>query len=955
MQSASEGTPVVVVVDSNDEERPQPATTTAASIMTRGQAARLGAPGSGTAMGAHPPSGAVPQRSLASVSSFTRASDPAAQPNTGMTALNQRYQQVMSRYNVASMNDLRVVPHYIAAQVAVSLAELIESFISTNGTLNADGTLERSVTDFGPVQSTTSYASFVGSGSGIPVPAPRAMGMHYSMSVDGLDQYDHVSASAIVSRVPSPTPFSQQQQQLAAALAARRVASTNNTPTTTPQEQCLEVGERTPPALGATTQTTYYRTMSMASAASVLTFHPGQTHQVPDTTVVVRDRAPDGSKRINNYTIIGDIGRGAYGKVKLALTDDGEQVAIKVLNKNNLMKKDPRAMEKVRREIAVMKNVHHPNLAQLREVISDPDSNKIYLVMRYFSKGQVVEVGKDNRCTPLPPEKVGHCFKQVVEGLRVLHRNKIFHRDVKPQNFLQDENGCVCLADFGVAAICVDGQGVMGIEGTPYFMSPEILRNEPQVNGELVDIWALGVSMYMLMYGRPPFEGESVMSTMHEIQNTDVTFPEGGPADFNAVVQRMLARDPHERITLRGLRRTKYYRSIVLPGSTIVDTDGTVTRSPTTTPAAAAKGDDVATSGESPASLANDAGDNDTRAATTTPSRSPRLRSISSPSGFDNDDETEAEREETAKFEVKVTEDDLACAFTVDTGESRMSNIFSPSHRVEEIRRIRTTSQLYGSDRGSGVFTTMTAQLIDDISGAGAAAASASRTTPNSSSAAGAAGAAAPGRTLRESLSTSGTPGTAGMRPTAGSPGHRNSWVAAPCDSPQPPESPIVAQHHPLPPAQTASPSSGANPRVQRHTGPQETQMATQRLPSPVRPTFLLDASAASTVSLSPNLAQKGDASSVASQHHSSSVHTSWSLAEKDAGNASGSQLVVTTAPPSGASSQCAESGSPCSKGGLTPPSPAMRPQAAAAVMVEVGERNGELAESNAELTASQR
>ncbi|KAJ1736043.1 hypothetical protein LPJ61_000186 [Coemansia biformis] len=183
-----------------------------------------------------------------------------------------------------------------------------------------------------------------------------------------------------------------------------------------------------------------------------------------------------GRKMINQYMIIRELGRGTHGKVKLAFdTISGEYYAIKVIDKESRDRRlrpaaalaqrgihsrprrshghlriDVEKMEKVKREIAILKKCRHPNVVRLREVIDDAHARRIYLVIEYMDRGEVVWRDADH-LPAMSADKARSVFRDLVLGVEYLHYVGVLHRDLKPQNLLCSKAGTVKISDFGVS------------------------------------------------------------------------------------------------------------------------------------------------------------------------------------------------------------------------------------------------------------------------------------------------------------------------------------------------------------------------------------------------------------------------------------------------------------------------------------------------------------------------
>ncbi|RNF22647.1 protein kinase domain [Trypanosoma cruzi] len=229
-------------------------------------------------------------------------------------------------------------------------------------------------------------------------------------------------------------------------------------------------------------------------------------------------------KMINEYVLLRKIGQGSTGYVVLVQECESKELfAMKIVRLGN--KIDWRRVNAIRSEITVLKAVAHPNLVRLHEVIGDKSHNTIFLILQYISGGSIAKTLSSVTIATIPEAKLRCYTVQILSALSHLHSNGIFHRDIKPENILIDKEERIYLADFGVSAIST-ANGVHGMEGTPAFMAPEVFTGNFELIGELVDVWALGVTLYQLMYGFLPFQALTYFEMVRRIVNDPVTFPD---------------------------------------------------------------------------------------------------------------------------------------------------------------------------------------------------------------------------------------------------------------------------------------------------------------------------------------------------------------------------------------------------------------------------------------------
>ncbi|KAI5784712.1 hypothetical protein EDC01DRAFT_618567 [Geopyxis carbonaria] len=320
--------------------------------------------------------------------------------------------------------------------------------------------------------------------------------------------------------------------------------------------------------------------------------HPSQyrlAEQVRETHSLDVEYDPvSGRKTINHYSIIEEIGRGTHGKVKLGFDlNTNDMVAIKIVERSQGRPRLGRKGDgdnsetKVRREIAILKKIRHENVVRLLEVIDDARYKKVYLVLEYVVRGEVIWNKDDERKIPaMDIEEARRCFRDTVVGLDHLHWNGIVHRDIKPANLLWSNDKTTKISDFGVSFLGrpirdEDDEGTgedepTGFEqddlelaktaGTPAFFAPELCSldiTKPRVPITCaIDVWALGVTLFCFIFGRIPFMADHEYTLFKCISEDELIIPrQPVDDDLRDLIKRLLTKNPSKRILLKEVKR----------------------------------------------------------------------------------------------------------------------------------------------------------------------------------------------------------------------------------------------------------------------------------------------------------------------------------------------------------------------------------------------------------------
>lgn len=286
------------------------------------------------------------------------------------------------------------------------------------------------------------------------------------------------------------------------------------------------------------------------------TFSRGRSesrHQVPgitDVSPVPRRGSSERPGSVKDYKFGRQIGKGAYATVKL-VTDrsSNELMAMKIYEKFRLT--DPARRKSVVREIAIMKRLNHENIVKMHTSFDNPHS--IHIVMEYVKGKSLYQYLKEKPNKRMPEDEAKQIMKQIASWIKYIHSMDIAHRDLKLENIIiNSSDRKITLIDFGFSIISGHEKKLKIFWGTPSYMWPEIVEKR-EYNGPPVDIWALGVLMYVMLCGKFPFRGINERDLYKKISSGRYYWPSDVHASDNALnlVKLMLWTHPKKRSTIQ--------------------------------------------------------------------------------------------------------------------------------------------------------------------------------------------------------------------------------------------------------------------------------------------------------------------------------------------------------------------------------------------------------------------
>ena len=318
-----------------------------------------------------------------------------------------------------------------------------------------------------------------------------------------------------------------------------------------------------------------------------------------------------GNKYYNEYKVLQLLGKGAYSKVKLVIKD-GVKYAMKIIDKKELKKKKIFKQDKdgnvivtnllkdALKEIAILKKLNHPNIIKLYEILHNYAKEKIYLIMEYADYGDIVDYNEESGIFNInkhisdiydkkgkekksfngkkyyEEDDIQMFCKQILLAIDYLHKNGIIHHDIKPNNILLCKKGVCKVTDFNFSSILdnlnIDNIGD-NVDCADNFRAPETLasinnddndndnqnennnndeNNKGSFRGKPLDIWALGVTLYIMAYLKFPFDSDKGIFDLYKIiKEEKVKFPREPfySRKIKYLIEKCLEKDPLKRKT----------------------------------------------------------------------------------------------------------------------------------------------------------------------------------------------------------------------------------------------------------------------------------------------------------------------------------------------------------------------------------------------------------------------
>ena len=262
--------------------------------------------------------------------------------------------------------------------------------------------------------------------------------------------------------------------------------------------------------------------------------------------------------KIKTYVITKTLGKGTFGKVKLAHNIDNkkEKYACKILLKINIKDEDDKI--RCKREMDILKKMHHVNVVRTYEIVSTEST--YYIFMDYCAKGELFNYIVEKQ--HLNEEKSAFFYYQLISGIEYIHKKGVCHRDLKPENLLLTEKNKLKIIDFGLSNY-FKGNLLETPCGSPCYASPEMVMGN-KYDGFCIDVWSSGIILYAMLCGYLPFEemenDEYNEFLFKNIVECNVEYPnEFITPVAKDLLSKILVKDPKKRITIEGIKLHSFY------------------------------------------------------------------------------------------------------------------------------------------------------------------------------------------------------------------------------------------------------------------------------------------------------------------------------------------------------------------------------------------------------------
>eukprot|EP01118_Nematostelium_gracile_P010865 TRINITY_DN3802_c0_g1_i2.p1 TRINITY_DN3802_c0_g1~~TRINITY_DN3802_c0_g1_i2.p1 ORF type:complete len:296 (-),score=52.51 TRINITY_DN3802_c0_g1_i2:9-896(-) len=268
-------------------------------------------------------------------------------------------------------------------------------------------------------------------------------------------------------------------------------------------------------------------------------------HFMDTSPFTIRSTYEDDSKKVLDYAIVSELGKGSFAQVFLATGPQSRKYALKKMSKKTIQK------DCVLSEMYIGSSLKHPSIISHIELIEGLEHN--YLVLEYFQGKELLTILEERQFCPMNERRAKIIIRQVVDALCYMHNERIAHRDLKPENILCNRNNEIKIVDLGFAVkVSFCNPKIECFLGSQDYASPEILEHKAY-DAFKADVWSLGTIIFVLLFGEIPFSrAERLEAALHGTAHPHIIWPQNSNISAEAIqlISKMLEVDPNQRLTM---------------------------------------------------------------------------------------------------------------------------------------------------------------------------------------------------------------------------------------------------------------------------------------------------------------------------------------------------------------------------------------------------------------------
>ncbi|KAH6609195.1 serine threonine kinase kin4 [Trichoderma cornu-damae] len=405
----------------------------------------------------------------------------------------------------------------------------------------------------------------------------------------------HMPQDSAAAQVPMPSPrgghAAEPPSSIPIPIRTHQTTITNSKPSREASESLHRVISNGEEANGRGDYHSLSHDVDPAAPPPVVSMNAGSEERRGGRSRHDHSRSNKATTKFGDFILGNTIGEGEFGKVKLGWKQDSSvQVAIKLI-KRDTVGHNPSRLAKIKREVTILRGIHHPNIVRLIDMVET--DRYIGIILEYASGGELFDYILNHRY--LKDNSARRLFSQLVSGVGYLHKKGIVHRDLKLENLLLDRNRNIIITDFGFAntfdphdelteeeelnlsdreyvkRLGIDKVKPNGMRkgdlmqtscGSPCYAAPELVVSDSLYTGRKVDVWSCGVILYAMLAGYLPFdddpanpEGDNINLLYKYIVTTPLTFPEYVTPHARDLLRRILVPNPRKRADLFEVAR----------------------------------------------------------------------------------------------------------------------------------------------------------------------------------------------------------------------------------------------------------------------------------------------------------------------------------------------------------------------------------------------------------------